>query len=417
MGQLVKDRVLAKNMIMQYLMVVAQYVFPLITFPYLTRILGNEAYGIHTYMTSFVTYFQLFVDFGFILSSTKQIAQMRDDKAAVQRVFSETILAKLVLFIASLIILSVLIPCQPILNGNRMISYLYMGTVFFSVFTCDFLFRGLEKMEVLTYRFVASKFVSTCFTFILVKNNNDLIWVPVLNTAGSFVAVLITWMHIYKKIKIRFVLPKVKNALYQIKKSVVYFVSNIATTAFGAFTTVVMGFSLSAVEISFWGSAYNLISTVQALYAPIINSVFPNMVKNKDVTLIKKLLLLFMPVVVLGCLICFFGAKLIINLLCGPEYLDAIPVFKALIPVLLSSFPAMLLGFPLLGAMGHTKEVTKCTVIAAIYHILGIAALLITGSVSLMSIAILRSSTELLLLGTRVCYCIRSRKDFTKVDI
>ena len=58
-----KSKVFIKNTIMQYLMVVVT-IFSWITFPYLTRVLATESYGVHTYMTSVVTYFQLFVDFG-----------------------------------------------------------------------------------------------------------------------------------------------------------------------------------------------------------------------------------------------------------------------------------------------------------------------------------------------------------------
>lgn len=400
-----KSKVFIKNTIMQYLMVVAQYVFPLITFPYLTRVLATESYGVHTYMTSVVTYFQLFVDFGFILSSTEQIAKNRDNSGIIQKIFSDTVLAKLILFIVSIAALSILIPFQPILRCYPGISYLYMGTVFFSIFTADFLFRGLEKMEVLTYRFVASKFVSTCMVFVFVKSSSDLFWVPILNATGSLVAVIITWIHIYKRLNIHFVLPSVKNALIQIKKSTVYFVSNIATTAFGAFTTIVMGFSLNPVQISYWGTSYNLITTVQSLYSPITNSLFPHMVGKRDVKLVRKLLIIFMPIIVIGCIICLFGANLIITIMCGSEYLGGTTTFQLLVPVLLFSFPAMVVGFPLLGTFGHTKDVTKSTVITAIYHIAGIAFLYAIGKFTIEYIAILRSSTELLLLAIRLYYC------------
>lgn len=394
-----------KNTVMQYLMIVAQYIFPLITFPYMTRILETEAYGVHTYMTSVVTYFQLFVDFGFILSSTEQISKHRDEKDYVQKVFSETVYAKGLLFLASVIILTILIPFQPILSEYRLISYLYLGTVFFSVFLADYLFRGIEKMEVLTYRFVASKFVSMTLTFILVKDSGDLIWVPILNAAGSLVSVIWTWIYIYVKLGYQYKQPTIIDSFKQIKKSTVYFVSNIATTAFGAFTTLVMGFSLTATQIAFWGTSYNLITTVQSLYSPITNSLFPHMVKEHDVKLTNKVLLIFMPVIVVGCLVCLFGSKIIFTIMCGESYFDAIPTFRFLIPVLLFSFPAMVIGFPVLGAFGYTKDVTKSTVITAIYHIFGILGLYLMGQFTIENIAVLRSTTELLLLIIRMVYC------------
>jgi len=69
----------------------------------------------------------------------------------------------------------------------------------------------------------------------------------------------------------------------------------------------------------------------------------------------------------------------------------------------------MVLGFPVLGAMGYSKEVTMCTVIAAIYHIIGLLLLYIFHFLTIERVAMLRSSTEFLLLGTRIYFCLKHK--------
>ena len=92
------------NTIMQYIMTFAQYVFPLITFPYLTRVLEPDLYGVITYMTATITYFQLVIDFGFNLSATKEIAEKQEDKKHIGMVLGSVIQAKIFLLIGSFIV-------------------------------------------------------------------------------------------------------------------------------------------------------------------------------------------------------------------------------------------------------------------------------------------------------------------------
>ena len=66
-----KEKLLAKNTLMLYIMQISSYIFPLISFPYLTRVLGAEKYGIVVFANSIMSYFTLFIEFGFLLSGTK----------------------------------------------------------------------------------------------------------------------------------------------------------------------------------------------------------------------------------------------------------------------------------------------------------------------------------------------------------
>lgn len=121
------------NTIMPYIMTFAQYVFPMITFPYLTRILEPDLYGIITYMTSIVVYFQIFVDFGFNLSATKEIAEHQANNKYKGNVLGTVIQSKIILAVISLIVYTLSIKAIPILSDNILLAYLYTGTVVLSI--------------------------------------------------------------------------------------------------------------------------------------------------------------------------------------------------------------------------------------------------------------------------------------------
>lgn len=396
-----ENKIFIKNTFMQYIMIIAQYIFPLLTFPYLTRVLEPHTYGIITYMTATVSYFQIIVDFGFNLSSTKNIAEHQDDKSYIARILGSTIQAKTLLLLLSMVIYTIMIPLIDILRGNILLAYLYMGTVGLSIFLPDFMFRGIEKMEIITLRFIVSKTITTVLTFILVRSKSDIFLIPMLNMLGSLVAIILTWYEI-KKLGIRIQFSNIKQVIKVIKESSIYFMSTFATTAFGATNTFMLGvMSLPTTQIAYWGISYNLISSAQSLYSPIINSLYPRMAVKKDFGLVKKILYIFMPAIIITVIIVYILSDSIINIFCGPGYSEAVPIFKALLPVLIFSFPGMIIGFPVLGVIGRVKETTITTIISAVFHVVGLIIMAIVGQFTVFNIAVLRSLTEAVLLGTR----------------
>ena len=400
-----KYKRLINNTIMQYMMTFAQYVFPLITFPYLTRVLEPELFGVVSYLTATITFFQIFIDYGFNLSSTKDISLHRNDANKISLILGSTIQAKLLLISLCLMLFTITVFILPILREYLFLSYLYLGTVILSVLLPDYLFRGIERMAIITNRFLISKTITTLLTFLLVQNKEDVFWVPLLNIIGSVIAIILTWHHIIYKLKIKVQFTSLRNVLLTIRTSTIYFISNFATTAFGVVNTLMLGImNIPLSEVAYWSVSYNLIGIAQSLYTPIVNSLYPHMVAKKDIRLVKKILLIFMPLILLTIVLVWFFTDTIMLIVAGSQYIEASPIFKMLLPVLLLSFPAMLIGFPVLGAVGKVSEVTKTTIISASFHIIGLLILAAAGYFTLMNIAILRCLTELILMSTRLYY-------------
>lgn len=405
------------NTLMQYIMTFAQYVFPLITFPYLTRVLQPEVYGVVTYLTATITFFQIFVDYGFNLSGTKDIAQNKEDKEYIGKIVGNVIQAKTLLAIISLFIFTILVMVIPILRENIILSYLYLGTVYLSILLPDFLFRGLERMAIITNRFLISKAITTALTFVVVQSKDDVIWVPLLSIIGSIVAIVLTWYQIKKHLGIRVYFSSFRAVINTIKNSSIYFVSTFATTAFGIANTFMLGvMDIPLKQVAYWTVSYNLIGMAQSLYTPITNSLYPHMVARKDFKLVKRILVIFMPLICLTVVLVWILSDLVITILTGNQYLESVPIFKALLPVLIFSFPAMLIGFPVLGAIGMVKETTITTIISALFHIIGLVVLVVVGHFTVLNIAILRGLTECILLTTRFLYLLQFKRKKEEIN-
>lgn len=401
----------AKNTFMLFVMTGAKMLFPLMTLPYLTRVLTTDAYGLVSYVKAVMQYAQLFLMFGFTLSATKDIVYAQSDKKKIGQITGDVIIAKLILALTFVPVLFVVIGIAPLLRSHVLFVLLSFVNIVMTEMLVDFLFRGIDRMEIITKRFILSKTVSTVFTFLLVKGDSDILLIPILDLVGTGLALLLVARSL-QKLQIPISRTNIGNSIRQLKESAIFFVSEMATTAFGAFNTVVIGALMSSTDVAYWSLVMQLIAAVQSLYAPISNGIYPSMLRTKSLHLLFKVTLIFMPIVVIGCLICVFGSDIIISTIAGTKYLPAAHVFRLLVPVLFFSFPSMIYGWPALGPIEKQKETSLTTILTALFQVVGIGLLILFGEFTLTSIAILRGLTELLLLMLRLGVCWHFRDLF-----
>ena len=407
-----KEKKVVGNTIMLYIMTIAKLIFPLLTLPYLTRILSEDSYGFVAYVKSCMTYMQLIIDFGFILSSVKDIVKANGDNEKIGIITGNTFLAKFFLSLLSGLILVVMCFTIKILQMNILYVILSFVAVATSLFLADFLFRGIERMQYITIIYVISKGISVVLTFVFVNGDSSLLWVPVLDILTNVVAIVITLI-ILKRLKIKVKISNIKDCLLMIKDSFFYFLSSVATTAFSALNTLLIGiFITDLTQIAYWSLCLNIVTAIQGLYAPICNGIYPHMIKKKDLNFIHKVLLIFMPIVLCGCILCFFLASTALKMIGGVKYVTAYVLFRWMIPILIFSFPAQVYGWPTLGAIGKVKETTFSTVIAAVAQVLGLVVLICINRFTLINLALLRGITEFILMAVRMFITYKNRSAF-----
>lgn len=402
---------IVKNTMMLYLMNIAKMIFPLLTLPYLTRVLTVECYGVVSYVKAVMQYMQLIVDFGFLLSGTRDIVMAKKDKEKLNHEVSNILMAKILLSLVAGLVLCIAIAAIEILRENLLYTALSFFAVFLTNFLFDFLFRGLERMEIITIRFVIMKGLAALLTFVFVHNDSDILWIPLLDIIGSVVAIAMVLFEI-RKLNIHLRFDGLKIILNKIVDSAIYFFSNMATTAFMALNTLLVGIFINEIEVAYWSLCLQMVTAVQALYTPLTDGIYPHMVKSRDFGLIKKAIRIYMPLVIVGCLFTLVAAKYALLILGGRQYIVATNILRALVPVLFFSFLSMLFGWPALGAINKQKETTITTVVTAIIQILGLGLLILTNQFTLINIAILRGGTECMLFVFRFLYVLKFRSEF-----
>lgn len=407
-----------KNTLWQYVLQILKYLFPLLLIPYLTRVLGTEGYAVYAYVLSFMGVVQTIADFGFTLSGTKKVVDLRGDTAALSRLVGAITVARLMLLCGLFFCVMVVTRFIPIMAENTVyVIWAFFATAGRTVLP-DFIFQGNERMGPLTTRYFASKGVQVALTILLVRGPGDLILVAVADVLSEIVDIAWSYRAQKRMFGVGIARPTFKESFEELRVSAIYCVSNVSSSLFSGFTTVIIGLAItSKTDIAFWSLTFTTVNAVQSLYTPIANSLYPHMIKNRDFGFARKLALVALPVLVLGIVAYCALSKPIMLVLGGPEYVGGAHVMWMISPIFIFSFYGILIGWPVLGAMGHVKELTVSTLFTGIVNVVSLLALYLAGLITLDVICVVRWGCDALLLLVRVFMlwrAARSKTDFHK---
>lgn len=407
-----------KNTLLQYVLQILKYLFPLLLIPYLTRVLGTEGYAVYAYVLSFMGVIQTIADFGFTLSGTKKVVDLRGDTAALSRLVGAITVARLMLLCGLFVCVMVVTRFIPIMAENTVyVIWAFFPTAGRTVLP-DFIFQGNERMGPLTTRYFASKGVQVALTILLVRGPGDLILVAVADVLSEIVDIAWSYRAQKRMFGVGIARPTFKESFEELRVSAIYCVSNVSSSLFSGFTTVIIGLAITnKTDIAFWSLTLTTVNAVQSLYTPIANSLYPHMIKNRDFGFARKLALVALPALILGTVAYCALSKPIMLVLGGPEYVGGAHVMWMISPIFIFSFYGILIGWPVLGAMGHVKELTVSTLFTGIVNVVSLLALYLIGLITLDVICVVRWGCDALLLLARVFMlwrAARSETDFHK---
>lgn len=392
------------NVIWQYGLQAVKYLFPLITVPYLTRVLEPHGYAVYAYVLAFMSFAQTFIDFGFNLSGTKKIARATTI-AEQNKIIGAVTEARILLSVIVGLAVTVIALFLPITRANILYTMLSYFAVTGRGLAPDFLFQGHETMGPLTTRFLISKGFSTALTFVCVSSINDILWIPILDIASSIIALIWSFAAAYRIFGTRIAPAPPRSAISELRESGLYGLSNISSVALTGFTTLLIGAVIhDKTLVAYWSVSMTSVSAIQSLYSPISNSLYPHMVVHNDFRFARKVIIILLPAVLLGTFLFASCSDLVMLILGGQQYVSGAWIIRWVSPLLFFSFFTILLGWPVLGASGKVREITTTTVFSALLCIALLSLATIAGIADLKTIAVIRCISEAALFFTRAWY-------------
>lgn len=412
-----QDKVLFSNTMFLYILTFSSQFFSFLTVPYLTRVLGPSVYGKVGIAVAYMAYVQIILDFGFILSATQKVVENRDDTNKLGKILTAVTYVKLTLSGIITMAFGCFVFMNESMKQDAVFYLLYMISTIANALMPDFFYRGIEKMKIITIRTFIIKGAATLGTFIFIKESVDYWMIPLFVMLGNCVAVFAMFHDMSKTYQVKFQHVSFKFVKSLVKDSALFFISRAASTAYQAVNTIILSFIYgSSPLVGYYTSADKLISLGKTASGPIADSLYPYMIKQKNYRLVKKLMIIFMPIIVVGVGLVFWLAEPICVLLFGAEYADAGNVLRCLLPILLVILPTYILCFPVMVPLGLSKWANMSNVVGMCIQILGLGVLLVTRTLNIYTLCILSSSTEVIVFMFRLIVVLLHKRKNEKLN-
>ncbi|HOJ86892.1 MAG TPA: flippase [Elusimicrobiales bacterium] len=362
----------------------ANYLFPLITFPYLVRVLGVEKFGLISFAQAFIQYFIIITDYGFNLSATREISIHRENKEKVNEIFSSVMIIKSGLFLISFIIMSGIVFGFEKFRKEWVLYYLTFGMVLGQVLFPVWFFQGMEQMKWITYLNIIAKGIFTVAVFVFINSEKDYYAVPILNSIGIIMIGVVSLFILGKRFETIFVMPNRNQILYHMKEGWYIFTSTIAITFYTVSNTFILGLITNNVIVGYYSISEKIVKVFYSLLTPIQQTVYPYFSKliidSKNIASyrLKKLLLImaFIGMILSGSSMIF--SKHIIYILAGTVNKETVTVLMILSINILAIGINNVLGVQGLIAFGYYKYFRNIVFIAAVFHIIILLGLIRT---------------------------------------
>lgn len=312
------------------------YALPLLTVPYLVKVIGVSNFGLVSFAMATITYFQIVVDFGFNYTATREISIYQNNKEKLTEIFSAVLTIKILLLIICGIILTLLIALVNRLQQDWNLFLVTYGIVIGNMLFPIWFFQGVEKMRYITFLNALSKTIFTIAIFIFIKSPNDYIFVPLFNAVGGVIVGIWSLILIKNKFKINFKIQPSNIIHHFFLGSWHLFISNFATSLYTTTTTVLLGFFTNNTITGYYAMADKLIAALKGLISPVSQALFPFI--NRIATnsrmrvkiILKRIMFIWGSIMLIITLLLFLFAKEIILTLFGNESINSISVLRIL---------------------------------------------------------------------------------------
>lgn len=367
---------LVKNVFSLGIVQVANYVFPFITVPIVSRIIGPDKFGVLSFAASFVTYFTLLINFGFDLSATRAIAANRNNREERNKIFNQVVLAKTLLFAASLILFIISLYTVPQLRDEKEVAIFSFLLCFSWVITPNWLYQGMQELSRVAIFNLVTKVIFTVLILLIIRERADYIWQPLAISIAQVVVGIYSFGYALHRYQIKLAISKLRPVLQLLWNERIIFFSMVVINLYTTTNVVLLGFLQNETQVGYYSAGYRLIMIIQSLIAiPLSQAMFPfigsafGQSREKGLDMVRQML----PVVTIltfgAALVLWLFSPLVIMLVYGHKFEPSILVFRilAFVPVVVGW--SNLLGVQTMINLKMDKVFFRITAIGAVTSI------------------------------------------------
>jgi PST family polysaccharide transporter len=357
-------RQVTKNAFYLYLVQGLQYALPIITVPYLVRVLGPERYGTLGFGAGVMALLTLLSDYGFALSATRRVSVQRHDVAAVSRTAASVWASKILLATVAVLGLVVAVVLVPRLRAVAPVLLLLSGRLVGGVLLPQWLFQGMERMNLLTIFPLSSSLLVTVGIFTLIHRPSDYLLLAGLQglvalltgtaAAGAAVAIF----------RLRLTLPTCAEITGILREGFALFLSTSCVSAYTTANSVILGLLTSDLAVGYYVAAEKIVNAARSLMVPIANATYPRLSRLASESREKALYWSRYVLILMGgtggllCAALILAAPAVTRIFLGPQFLPTVQVIRILAPLTVLAGLSNVFGIQIMLPFGWDRAFT-----------------------------------------------------------
>lgn len=388
---------------------IADMLLPLVTVPYIVRVVGFEKVGVIAFATAVVSYFNILINYGFNLTATKQISQNSLDPSELNKIFFNVFWTKIVLIVVSTFILNILF-IIPKFKSEYLIYSLLFGNIVFQNLIPTWFLQGMQDLNYSTIITVFFKVIYTILVFIFIDEQIDYWILALLPFLSSFLSFLAIGVYIKRKYKLKYLNANAKNIIEELNSGKFVFLSQLKISLFNNFNILILGFFLNDKAVGIFSSADKVIKLISSIQIPIVSALFPYFSKilkedlYNGIRNLKKIALYGGTLYTIIIAIIFFLAPVASKILFGSYVEEISLLIRIMLLIPLFVFLNNLYGTQILLNMGQDKIFLKNILLAAIFNLVFIVPLTLYLNIYGTALSILITEFIVLYLMKRSAY-------------
>lgn len=370
-----KIKSLKFNMVLNAIKSIMEIIFPLITFPYASKVLGVDNIGKYNFCASIISYFVMLSELGTVTYAIREGAAMRTESNKLNNFVSQMFSMRVYFMILSCIFLFVLIAFNPTCFNNRVILYIMSLNIIFNTIGVDWIFSIFEDYSYITVISIILRIFSVILLFVFVRKPSDIIIYTVVGISSKVVGGIINFLKAKKYCKITFTLNV--DWRKHFKPILILFGMNIAISIYVSLDTTMLGFLCDDYTVGIYTVSSKIYSIVKTLLSSILVVSIPrlsSLLKNDDKLIfsstaekIYKMLLTVLMPSIFGV---FLLKRQIIFLISSKEFITATSSLSILCMALLFCMGSWFWAQCVLIPLRKEKDVLWITVVSAIVNLI-----------------------------------------------
>lgn len=365
------------NYIFNLLNSVSQLLFPLITFPYASRIMMADGIGQVQFFSSIISYISLFTCLGIPMYAIREVAKVRSDAAKMSTTTIEILLLHAMLTILGYVAAAIICMTVSDVQTDIPLFLILSATIFFTAIGCEWFYQGIEDFKYVAIRGLVVKIISVALLFLFVKTKEDILWYGAYTVFGVLGGNIFNFLRLRKYVDRRIVNIHDLHPLRHLKPAIHIFVFNVITSIYLQLNTMLLGFLKDVAAVGYFTAATKLMymtmsvsNSLGSVMMPRASNLIAENKMNEFKNVVQKSYDFIIAISIPLTIGLIFTSKSAILLLSGNSFYPSILASQIAAINIISIGISGVMGMQILYPMGKINIVILCTFLGAITNVI-----------------------------------------------